>query len=214
MSKFVSATKNLWPEDAIRCASSAPDLRTGFRSDKWSVRLTAITQVFSESRRYYTRYGNSIYPTSNPCGIHSDRNADCCFDHRHSQRDRHPALLQAAASQSNFSELGLYQAARAEPAIIPGTQPTDFDIAGSDYAEIGWAPEGRVYFSYAIEIAEDASGFTADAAADIDGDGVVQIWGYTKPSGTGDPVAGVRCALPNQLIPEIVGSCLLDSSIF
>ena len=118
------------------------------------------------------------------------------------------------AQQSNFSELGLYQAAGAEPEIIPGTQPTDFDVAGSDLAEIGWAPEGRVYFSYAIAIAADASGFTADAAADIDGDGVVQIWGYTKPSGTGDPVAGVRCALPNQLIPEIVGSCLLDSSIF
>lgn len=117
------------------------------------------------------------------------------------------------AQESNFSELGLYQAANAEPELIPGTQPTNFDVAGSDYSEIGWAPEGRVYFSYAVAIAPDASGFTADAAADIDGDGVVQIWGYTKPSGTGVPVAGVRCDT-NQLIPEIVGSCLLDSSIF
>jgi len=118
------------------------------------------------------------------------------------------------AQQSNFSELGLYQAANAEPALIPGTQPTNFDVVGSDYAEIGWAPEGRVYFSYAVAITPDASGFTADAAADIDGDGVVQIWGYTKPSGTGDLVVGGLGCDPNQLIPEIVGSCLLDSSIF
>ena len=118
------------------------------------------------------------------------------------------------AQQSIFSELGMYQAANAEPADVPGPQPTDFDVAGSDYAEIGWAPEGRVYFSYAIEIAEDASGFTADAAADIDGDGVVQIWGYTKPSGTDGLVEGGLGCDPNQLIPEIVGSCLVDSSIF
>ena len=118
------------------------------------------------------------------------------------------------AQQSNFSELGMYQRADAEPADVPGPQATDFDVAGSGYAEIGWAPEGRVYFSYAIEIAEDASGFTADAAADIDDDGVVQIWGYTKPSGTDDLVEGGLGCDPNQLIPEIVGSCLLDSSIF
>ena len=118
------------------------------------------------------------------------------------------------AQQSNFSELGLYQAASAEPVVIPGTQPTDFDVAGSDYAEIGWAPEGRVYFSYAVTITPDASGFTADAAADIDGDGFHQIWGYTKPSGTGVLEPGGLGCDPNQLIPEIVGSCLLDSSIF
>ena len=118
------------------------------------------------------------------------------------------------AQQSIFSELGMYQAASAEPEIIPGTQPKNFDVAGSDYAEIGWAPEGRVYFSYAIEIAEDASGFTADAAADIDGDGFHQIWGYTKPSGTDGLVGGGLGCDPNQLIPEIVGSCLVDSSIF
>ena len=115
---------------------------------------------------------------------------------------------------ANFSETGLYQAANAEPAVIPGTQPTDFDIAGSDYADIGWAPEGRVYFSYAVAITPDATGFTADAAADIDGDGVIQIWGYAKPSGSGGLVGGGLGCDPNQLVPEVIGSCLLNSSIF
>lgn len=116
--------------------------------------------------------------------------------------------------EANFSETGAYLAANAEPAVIPGAQATDFDVAGSDFANLGWAPEGRVFFSYAVAIAPDASGFTADAAADIDGNGVVQIWGYTKASGAGAFVNGGLGCDASLLIPEIVGSCILSAGVY
>lgn len=116
--------------------------------------------------------------------------------------------------EAAFSENGAYVAAAAEPALIPGTQPVVFDFAGSDYASLGWAPEGRVYFSYAVAISGDASGYTADAASDIDGDGVTLIWGYTVPDGLGNLVAGGLGCDPTRLTPEVLGSCVLSNAVF
>jgi prepilin-type N-terminal cleavage/methylation domain-containing protein len=113
-----------------------------------------------------------------------------------------------------FSEHGAYVPANAEPTLIPGASPSAFDSVNSDYALIGWAPEGRVYFSYAVAVSPDGSGYTADAAADIDGDGVVQIWGYAKPSASETLTAGGLGCDPTQLAPEVVGSCLTDRSIY
>ena len=118
------------------------------------------------------------------------------------------------SGRSGTAFLGIYLAANAEPAVLPGVTAADFDAAGSDYAALGWAPEGRVFFSYAVAVAPDASGFTADAAADIDGDGVIQIWGYTKPAGNGALAAGGLGCDPTMLIPEIVGSCILSNSVY
>lgn len=111
--------------------------------------------------------------------------------------------------EASFGETGRYLGANAEPAVIPGADPADFDTAGSDYANLGWAPEGRVYFSYAVAISADASGYTADAAADIDADGLIQLWGYTKPDGLGALVPGAIGCDPTLLTPEVLGSCTL-----
>ena len=116
--------------------------------------------------------------------------------------------------EATFSETGRYVAANAEPAVIPGANPTEFDTAGSDYAALGWNPEGRVFFSYAVAISADASGYTADAAADIDADGFLQIWGYTKPDTAGDLVMGGIGCDPTRLVPEILGSCTLSNSVY
>lgn len=116
--------------------------------------------------------------------------------------------------EASFSENGVYVAANAEPPVIPGPQPTTFDVAGSDYANLGWAPEGLVYFSYAVEVSADRSGYTADAAGDIDGDGVILIWGYTKPDASGALVPGGLGCDPAVLTPETVGSCIASNSVF
>ena len=118
------------------------------------------------------------------------------------------------AEEANFSENGVYLAANAEPAVIPGANPANFDAAGSDYVSIGWAPEGRVYFSYAVTIAADASGYTADAAADLDGDGLIQLWGYTKADGVGDFVVGGLGCNPAALTPEVLGRCSASNTVY
>lgn len=116
--------------------------------------------------------------------------------------------------ESSFAEVGRYLAAAAEPPIVPGPQPTDFEIVGSDFAELGWSPEGRVYFSYAVATAADEAGYTADAAADIDGDGILQLWGYSKPDPLGALTPGGQSCDPNLLEPEEVGPCSAGATAF
>jgi len=54
---------------------------------------------------------------------------------------------------------------------------------GDGWYELGWMPEGRVYFSYQVD-AEGQGGqarFTASAVADLDANGDVQCWGVQMP---------------------------------
>ncbi len=108
---------------------------------------------------------------------------------------------------SYFTEYESYAAAAAEPPVIPGSLSAQFDAAGSDFATLGFAPEGRVYFSYGVRVSDDGVGFSADAGGDIDSDGLVQFWGFTKPDGAGvRPPGEVGCAV-SQLTVDQVGPC-------
>ena len=83
-----------------------------------------------------------------------------------------------------------------------------------DFAALGWSPEGRVYFSYAVVVSADSTGYTADAAADLDENGVVQIWGYKKAAGDGSFVNGGLGCDHNSLIDEVLGSCISSASVY
>jgi prepilin-type N-terminal cleavage/methylation domain-containing protein len=110
-----------------------------------------------------------------------------------------------------YSEYQAYRSANAEPAAIPGTVAVVFDEISSDFAPLGFVPEGRVYFSYGIAVSGDGSGYTADAGADIDGDGFIQYWGYAAPDGGGTLIAGeVGCDVA-IMQPETVGPCTANS---
>ena len=109
--------------------------------------------------------------------------------------------------ESYYSENQLYRSADAEPAAIPGTVSVAFDGVTSDFAALGFVPEGRVYFSYGVAVSGDGAGYTADAGADIDGDGFVQFWGYANPDGGGSLIAGkVGCNIAT-IQPKSVGPC-------
>jgi len=90
-----------------------------------------------------------------------------------------------------FAEYHAFVAAAPTPAAIPGQarvpwpNPTPACLACFD--RMGFTPEGDVYFQYEV-VAAIAGGstagndvFTAAAVADLDGDGVAQIWGYVRP---------------------------------
>ncbi len=110
-----------------------------------------------------------------------------------------------------YSEHQTYRSANAEPAAIPGTVAVAFDGVNSDFEALGFVPQGYVYFSYGVAVSGDGSGFTADAGADIDGDGFVQYWGYANPSSGGALVAGkIGCDVAG-IQPESVGPCTPSS---
>jgi type IV pilus assembly protein PilA len=116
--------------------------------------------------------------------------------------------------KASFSESGRYIPAAAEPSLIPGTIPVAFDMVGSDFADLGWSPEGRVYFSYAVTTTADGTGFTADAGADIDGDGLIQLWGLTSPDATGALAPGGIGCDPTLLAPDTLGRCMPSPNVF
>ena len=108
---------------------------------------------------------------------------------------------------SYYSENGAYISAAPEPPTVPGLQKADFNASGSDFAVLGWAPESDVFFSYGVQTSADGAAFTADAGADIDGDGIVQFWGYAKP-GPGGAKVNARVGCDVSAIPtEQVAPC-------
>ena len=90
-----------------------------------------------------------------------------------------------------FAESGIFVAAPVTPAAMPGRarQPWPSPSPGCPdcFDGLGFVPEGDVYFQYEVVAAiagATAVGndvFTAAAAADLDGDGVPQLWGYVRP---------------------------------
>ena len=108
--------------------------------------------------------------------------------------------------QAHFSERGGYVSVAPEPATIPGANAALFDANGSFYP-LGFEPEGRVYFSYGVAVTDDGVGFTADGAADIDGDGFPQIWGISKPDGNGGRAPGRVGCNAAALKAEQIGPC-------
>jgi len=124
------------------------------------------------------------------------------------------------AEEGYFAEFGTYVAAAISPAAFAAPASlkqtfVDTGAAGANFDTIGWAPEGEVYFRYSVVLAGPGSNdYTADADADIDADGVSQLWGYARTTGGAAPVVagGLGCTgawdvvamtatLPNQVGP-------------
>jgi type IV pilus assembly protein PilA len=103
------------------------------------------------------------------------------------------------AEESYLAEFGEYVAAGITPAAVPGTSKAAWPATGvagvDEFDQLGWSPEGQVFFAY--ETAVTGSAYTITAGADIDGDGTSQVWGYVKPA-TGT-TAGI--------VPASLGIC-------
>ena len=94
---------------------------------------------------------------------------------------------------------------------------------GANFDTLGWAPEGQVFFSYAVNwVAATPTAYTITATADINANATVQSWGYVKPIVTTlAGIAGIdaNClatGLPNPVpagapLLTTVGPCLAAS---
>ena len=106
------------------------------------------------------------------------------------------------AEESYFAEYGTYIAAAPSNAVWAAASRSQKDIftetlaPGADFNTIGWSPEGNVFFNYAVTILPVPTGYTADAAADIDNDGTLQSWGYVHPDANGNAAAGILGSTP------------------
>lgn len=96
------------------------------------------------------------------------------------------------AEESYLAEFGSYVTAAATPAAwTPRSTKSSFTGGGlSSFDQLGWAPEGAVFFQYAVLVdGTNVLAYTADALGDIDGDATNQIWGYVHSDPSGNVVA-------------------------
>jgi len=121
----------------------------------------------------------------------------------------------AVAEESFFTEHGYY-VSTATPA--PPSLPSGGRLlwaGNADFEELGWAPEGAVYFQYVIGADEDGRGrYTVEAAGDVDGDGIPSFFGYVKPSGSGGiagRLAGTTCEGTGVFDPNTGAKTLYQS---
>jgi len=118
------------------------------------------------------------------------------------------------AEQSYYSEFGFYVSALPspeEPGLnlkVPFVQNPG-NAAGEGFDQLGWSPEGSVFFNYGVASPAPGDSYTASAGADIDNDGTPQSWGYKKgpniPAAQ-DLSAGGTCD-ETYLTLEVVGPC-------
>lgn len=113
----------------------------------------------------------------------------------------------STAERGYFAEFGQFLTVAPEPPAIPGRQSVAFDGVTSGFAELGWTAEGSVYFSYGVQASADGTGYTADAGADIDGNGFVQFWGYSTPDAAGALPPGQVGCNSAALTPLTIGPC-------
>jgi len=118
------------------------------------------------------------------------------------------------AEESFFAEYGVYVSADPSPTAHGDNQKVNFThaVAGKGFEQLGWSPEGQVYFNYAAATNTAADEFTADAAADIDADDNHQLWGYAKGAQDGkDLGGGAGACLRADLTAETVMPCTTQS---
>jgi type IV pilus assembly protein PilA len=100
------------------------------------------------------------------------------------------------AEESFNAEFGTYVGVlTANPAGVPGATKAPFETSeteGENFEKLGWAPEGQVFFQYAVNYIPAApTAYTITATADVDGNTVNQSWGYIKPFSAIVPAVGV-----------------------
>jgi type IV pilus assembly protein PilA len=120
------------------------------------------------------------------------------------------------AEQSYYSEFGVFVSANASPAATGLNAKVGFsntDGANMGFDQLGWSPEGLVYFNYGVATdPANPNGYTATAGADIDADGTPQDWGYKKQPSPGVDIAsknlgnGGTCD-ETMLSIQVVGPC-------
>ena len=120
------------------------------------------------------------------------------------------------AEQSYYSEFGFYVSATASPVNHGQNLKVPFvnaDAANDGFDQLGWSPEGQVFFNYGVATDAIGSSYTASAGADIDADATAQKWGYKKGPASPGALNLNNCGTCDEayLMLETVGPCNASS---
>ncbi len=122
------------------------------------------------------------------------------------------------AEHSYFAEYGGYVSSEPSPQATAANLKTNFfhPIPGAGFDQVGWQPEGDVYFNYQVTTLSPLNNeFLASAAADIDAAGPFQIWGYKTDGMTEDGQnhlnPSILCVAADLSIGETVMPCTTTS---
>ena len=119
------------------------------------------------------------------------------------------------AEEGYMAEFGSYVDATASPAAAPGSTKASWsnvDGSGDGFDQLGWAPEGNVFFQYGVVVDATNNAYAASAIANIDGQNDNQGWGYVKSGNAVDPAhtecdaTGVYNGTDNTAV-DTVGPC-------
>jgi len=116
------------------------------------------------------------------------------------------------AEESYFAEYGVYVSSLPSPKAIGNNVKVNYahNTPGKGFDQLGWEPEGQVFFNYSA--ATSGNNFTAAAVANIDNAGNPQYWGYsTDPANLAAKAHAAGTCPATGLTQEVVGPCDLVS---
>jgi prepilin-type N-terminal cleavage/methylation domain-containing protein len=110
----------------------------------------------------------------------------------------------AKGEKGYAAEFGIYVTTNGTfPGPLPSVSKRQWDApSATAFAQVGWKPEGSVYFDYGVNVdnCPAADCFTAEAYGDLDGDGLMSVLSYVQPSSAGvwasEPLAGFAPLFP------------------
>jgi prepilin-type N-terminal cleavage/methylation domain-containing protein len=115
-------------------------------------------------------------------------------------------------------QYGAYLPAAPAPGGPLGIQRRPWNAAAPGFDELGWLPEGSVYFDYVISMAGGCPGvgtcdrYTAEAIGDLDGDTTLAAFGYVHaPVGATTGLPGVLCTNTGVFDPLSAAQDLLNA---
>jgi prepilin-type N-terminal cleavage/methylation domain-containing protein len=117
------------------------------------------------------------------------------------------------AEEGYFAEHSIYVPAPQDPPGPPGSRKRPWQPSPGAFDQLGWAPEGDVYFGYGVAVAGGA--FSAGATGDLDGALPSSDFAFVHPDAAGAtlaPPVGVGCTpagvvTPSGVALDTVGPC-------
>jgi type IV pilus assembly protein PilA len=115
------------------------------------------------------------------------------------------------AEEGYFAEFGQYVAEPTPQGGNLSSQKQLWPLTGTGFETLGWAPEGEVFYAYAVTMS--GSQYTADAQGDLDADGAnFSNFGYVHPvPGAVAGMAGVQGACVGGGVWDGTAQALLNS---